>query len=87
MSDGLKDSGSRADLFQHGTSLPRADPNAGHRLRLKERFVNGGPDSGWTGYSPQVQFSASSATPEPGTIGMMLGSLGVLGLVIRRRKA
>ena len=45
MSDGLKDSGSRADLFQHGTSLPRADPNAGHRLRLKERFVNGGPDA------------------------------------------
>lgn len=45
MSNGLKDSGSRADLFQQRTSLPRADPNAGHRLRLKERFVNGGPDA------------------------------------------
>jgi DNA repair protein RadC len=45
MSDGLKDSGSRPDLFQQGVSLPRADPNAGHRLRLKERFVNGGPDA------------------------------------------
>jgi DNA repair protein RadC len=45
MSDGLKDSGSRPDLFQQGASLPRADPNAGHRHRLKERFVNGGPDA------------------------------------------
>lgn len=45
MSNGLKDGGSRPDLFQQGTSLPRADPNAGHRLRLKERFVNGGPDA------------------------------------------
>jgi DNA repair protein RadC len=45
MTGGLKDSGSRPDLFQQGTSLPHADPNAGHRLRLKERFVNGGPDA------------------------------------------
>jgi len=41
MSGGLKDSNTRADLFQQ----PRADPNAGHRLRLKERFVSGGPEA------------------------------------------
>jgi len=45
MSGGLKDSSSRTDLFQQGTLLPRADPNAGHRHRLKERFVTGGPEA------------------------------------------
>jgi DNA repair protein RadC len=45
MSSGLKDSGSHADLFRQGTLLARTDPNAGHRLRLKERFVSGGPDA------------------------------------------
>jgi len=45
MSNGLKDSNSRADLLQQGTLLPRAAASAGHRHRLKERFVTGGPEA------------------------------------------
>jgi DNA repair protein RadC len=40
MTGGLKDRG--ADLPQQGTLMPEPDPNAGHRQRLKHRFLAGG---------------------------------------------
>jgi len=45
MSGGLKESLSRRSHPEQGTLLPPVDSNAGHRQRLKERFVNGGPDA------------------------------------------
>jgi len=45
MSSGLKESVARGRGSQQGTLLPPVDPNAGHRQRLKERFVAGGPDA------------------------------------------
>jgi DNA repair protein RadC len=45
MSSGLKESVARGRGPQQGTLLPPVDPNAGHRQRLKDRFVAGGPDA------------------------------------------
>lgn len=45
MVGGLKDRGASADLLQQGSLLPEPDQRAGHRQRLKERFVSAGPES------------------------------------------
>jgi DNA repair protein RadC len=46
MSRGLKDANPSADLFeQQAPPQSRAADHDGHRLRLKERFVNGGPEA------------------------------------------
>jgi DNA repair protein RadC len=42
MTGGLKDRSAGADLPQQGSLLPEPDPNAGHRQRLKQRFLAGG---------------------------------------------
>jgi len=42
MSGGLKDRGARPE---QGSLLEAGDPNAGHRQRLKQRFVDGGPEA------------------------------------------
>jgi hypothetical protein len=46
---------------------------------------NNALEGDWTPYTPQVQFNATSATPEPGTWMLMLGSLAGVAVVARRR--
>jgi len=41
----LKDQNAGADLFRPEVSQPATPSGAGHRQRLKDRFVNGGPES------------------------------------------
>jgi DNA repair protein RadC len=45
MRGGLKDRGVDGGVVRQGTLLPETDPNAGHRRRLKERFLGSGPES------------------------------------------
>jgi DNA repair protein RadC len=45
MSGGLKDRGAGAVLPEQGSLLPEPDQRAGHRQRLKERFVTGGAEA------------------------------------------
>jgi hypothetical protein len=46
---------------------------------------NNAVEGDWAPYTPEIQFSASTATPEPGTWVLMLGSLASLVFVARRR--
>jgi DNA repair protein RadC len=41
----LKDQNAGADLFRPEVSKPATPSSTGHRQRLKDRFVNGGPES------------------------------------------
>ncbi len=41
----LKDQNAGADLFRPEVSQPATPSSAGHRQRLKDRFLNGGPES------------------------------------------
>ncbi len=45
MSGGLKDRNASVALPEQGSLLPEPDQRAGHRQRLRERFVNGGPEA------------------------------------------
>ncbi len=44
MSGGLKDRSAGVVVPEQGSLLPEPDQRAGHRQRLKERFVSGGPE-------------------------------------------
>jgi DNA repair protein RadC len=45
MAGGLKDRSAGAVLPEQGSLLPQEDHRAGHRQRLRERFVSGGPEA------------------------------------------
>jgi len=45
MAGGMKDRAAGADLPPQASFFKRTEPNAGHRQRLKQRFVRGGPEA------------------------------------------
>jgi len=65
--------------------LSQTTPSVGQNNYPGSLIDNNTLDSGWGTYNPQIQFNASSATPEPGTWVLMLGSLAALTFVARRR--
>lgn len=65
--------------------LTTTGPTVGSDTYPGTLIGNDQPEGAWAPYTPQVQFNASSATPEPATWVLMFGSLAAVALVARRR--
>lgn len=84
-SQGANPTGTPGPYNSLNFGLTTVGPTVGTDTHPGTLIGNDQPEGDWAPYTPQVEFNASAATPEPGTWVLMLGSLAALTFVGRRR--